>query len=127
LKQIIDTKEAPQAIGPYSQAVKSGRLLLISGQLPIDTETGQLIRNDITSATKKSLENMKAIIEEAGAKMTDIIKTTIFIKDMDNFAAMNEAYQNYFQFEAPARSCVEVCRLPRDADLEIEAIAYISD
>ncbi len=127
MKQIIDTKKAPQAIGPYSQAVRKGKLLFISGQLPIDTETGQLIQNDSVLATQKSLENVKIIVEEAGATMNDIVKTTIFIKNMDDFSMINEAYQHYFEVEPPARSCVEVCRLPKNADLEIEAIAYIGD
>lgn len=127
MKQIINTEKAPQAIGAYSQAVRKGNLLFISGQLPIDTETGQLIENDSALATQKSLENMRAIVEEAGATMNDIIKTTIFIKNMDDFATINEAYQHYFEVEPPARSCIEVCRLPKNADLEIEAIAYIGD
>jgi len=125
MKQIINSKKAPKAIGPYSQAIKAGQLLFISGQLPVNAETGQLVQDSIEAETKQSLENIKAILEEAGAKMTDIVKTTIFIKDMNDFARVNEAYQSYFQTEPPARVCVEVSRLPKDANIEIEAIAYI--
>ncbi|MEL7564434.1 MAG: RidA family protein [Dehalobacterium sp.] len=125
LKQIINSEKAPRAIGPYSQAVQVGKLLFISGQLPLEAATGELIKNDIEAATKKALENIKAIIKEAGAEMTDIAKTTIFLKDINDFSRVNEAYQSFFQLEPPARSCVEVGRLPKDADVEIEAIVYL--
>ncbi|MEL7568540.1 MAG: RidA family protein [Dehalobacterium sp.] len=125
MKRTINSKKAPQAIGPYSQAVQTGQLLYVSGQLPVDAATGQLVQSNIEAETKQVLENIKAIIEEAGAKMADIVKTTIFIKDMNDFQRVNEAYQDYFQTEPPARVCIEVSKLPKDANIEIDAIAYI--
>lgn len=125
MKKIINSLKAPQAIGPYAQAVKAGPLLFVSGQLAMDAETGQLEQSSIEAETKKVLENIKAIVEEAGAKLTDIVKTTIYIKDMNDFQKVNQVYQSYFQSEAPARVCVEVSRLPKDAHVEIEAIAYL--
>lgn len=123
-KQIISTTKAPAAVGPYSQAVKVGNLLFTSGQIPLDPATGELISENITKATERSLENVKAILEEAGTSFEKVIKTTVFVKNMSDFAAVNEVYAKYFQSELPARSCVEV-KLPKDALVEIEVIALV--
>lgn len=124
-KIIINTEKAPAAIGPYSQGVEVGSLLFTSGQVPIDAETGQ-IPQGIEKQTEKSLLNIKGIIESAGAEMNDIIKTTVFITDMNNFSAMNEVYKSFFEEGTyPARSCVEVSRLPKDALVEIEAVVNL--
>jgi len=124
-KIIINTEKAPAAIGPYSQGVEVGSLLFTSGQVPIDAATGQ-IPQGIEKQTEKSLLNLKGIIEAAGAGMNDILKTTVFITDMNNFAAMNEVYKSFFEEGTyPARSCVEVSRLPKDALVEIEAVVNL--
>ncbi|WML36375.1 RidA family protein [Clostridium sp. OS1-26] len=120
-KKIISTTNAPGAVGPYSQAVKVGNLVFTSGQLPLDPVTGELI-GDVKKATEKSLENVKAILEEAGTSLDKVIKTTVFVKNMSDFAAVNEVYAQYFQKDMPARSCVQVV-LPKDALVEIEVIA----
>jgi 2-iminobutanoate/2-iminopropanoate deaminase len=121
-KIIINTDKAPAAIGPYSQGVEVGSMLFTSGQVPIDAETGQ-IPQGIEKQTEKSLLNIQGIIEAAGAGVNDIIKTTVFITDMNNFTAMNEVYKSFFEEGTyPARSCVEVSRLPKDALVEIEAV-----
>lgn len=124
-KQIISTKNAPAAIGPYSQAVKVGNLLYTSGQLPLHPETGEFINDDIKKATERALENVKGILEEAHSSLDKVIKTMVFLSDMNNFAPMNEVYGKYFSDKQPARSCVEVARLPKDALVEIEVIALV--
>jgi 2-iminobutanoate/2-iminopropanoate deaminase len=125
-KEIVYTKLAPGPIGPYSQAIKlNGNLVYTSGQLAIDSATGNFLGGDIKSQTKKVLENVKAILTEAGTDLSKVIKTTVFIKDMNDFTAMNEVYAEFFGKSKPARSTVEVARLPKDALVEIEAIAYI--
>lgn len=124
-KTIISTNKAPAAIGPYSQAVRVGDLLFTSGQIPFVPSTGQLVSKDIREQTKQCLENIRAILEEAGTGFANCIKCTIFIKDMNQFGQINEVYGSYFQDNPPARSCVEVARLPKDVDIEIEAIALI--
>lgn len=124
-KTIINTDKAPVAIGPYSQGVEVGNFLFTSGQIPIDSETGK-IPQGIEKQTEKSLLNIKAIVESAGAGMNDIIKTTVFITDMNNFSAMNEVYKSFFEEGAyPARSCIEVSRLPKDVLVEIEAVVNL--
>lgn len=123
-REIISTTNAPSAIGPYSQGVKVGNIIYTSGQIPVDPQTGEL-ETDIKKATKRSMENVKAILAEAGTTLDNIIKTTIFLKNMDDFAAVNEIYGSYFKENPPSRSCVEVARLPKDAVIEIEAIAII--
>ncbi len=123
MKKIIATDKAPAAIGPYSQGVSAGSLTITSGQLPIDPATGAFAEGGIAGQTRQSLENVKAVLAAAGYEMSDVIKTTVFLSDMNNFAAMNEVYATYFAGEAPARSAVEVARLPKDALVEIEAIA----
>ncbi|WP_055667769.1 RidA family protein [Desnuesiella massiliensis] len=123
-KTVISTQGAPGAIGPYSQAIKVGNLVFTSGQLPINASTGVLVE-DIKEATKTSLENVKAILEEAGTSLDKVVKTLVFLKDMNDFAAVNEVYASYFTENPPARSCVEVARLPKDAKVEIEVIALV--
>ena len=125
-KQTIQTANAPAAIGPYSQAVRAGDLLFISGQIPLDAKSGELVKGGVAEETKKVLENLKAIIEAAGGGLGDVVKTTIFLKDMGNFATVNEVYGTYFPQPFPARATVEVARLPRDVNVEIEAIAKLS-
>lgn len=124
MKQVISTTGAPGAIGPYSQAIKAGNFVYTSGQLPINPVSGELI-DDIKKATEQSLENVKAILEEAGTTMDKVIKTVVFLRDMNDFAAMNEVYGTYFKENAPARSCVQVAKLPKDAVVEIEVIAVV--
>ncbi|WP_053956989.1 RidA family protein [Inediibacterium massiliense] len=124
-KSMIHTNNAPEAIGPYSQAVKVGNFVFTSGQLPVDPKTGELIRGDIQKATRQSLENVAAILKEAGTSMDNVVKTTVFIKDMNEFSKVNEVYGQYFLNDKPARSCIEVARLPKDADVEIEVVAFI--
>ena len=121
-KEIVYTDNAPQAIGPYVQAQIIGDLVFTSGQIPLVPATGELI-TEIKAATKQSLENVKAILEEAGSSLDKVVKTVVFIKNMDDFALVNEDYGEYFVNNKPARSCVEVARLPKDALIEIEAIA----
>lgn len=124
-KEIIFTDKAPKAIGPYSQAIKIGDFLFTSGQLPMDPNTGDLVVGDIQKETQQVLENLKAVVEEAGATLDQVVKTTIFIKDMNQFALINEVYAKFFPNNPPARSCVEVARLPKDVNVEIEAIVAI--
>ena len=124
-KIIISTSNAPAAIGPYSQAVKVGNLLYTSGQLAINISTGELINDDIKKATAQSLNNVKAILEEAGTSLDKVVKTLVFLKDMNDFADMNEVYAQYFTENPPARSCVQAAKLPKDALVEIEVIAIV--
>ena len=126
MTQIIHTEKAPAAIGPYVQAVDLGNLVLTSGQIPVNPATGE-VPADIVAQARQSLENVKAIIEKAGLTAADIVKTTVFVKDLNDFAAVNVEYERFFKENNhpnfPARSCVEVARLPKDVGLEIEAIA----
>jgi len=121
----INTDKAPAAIGPYSQGTKVNNLIFTSGQLPIVPETGELITDDIKKATKQSLDNVLAIVEAAGGKLTDILKVNIYLKNMDDFGAVNEVYADFFKDHKPARSCVQVAKLPKNGDIEIEAIASL--
>ncbi len=123
MKKIINTEKAPGAIGPYSQGISIENLVYTSGQLPIDMATGELELDCIKKATKNSMDNVKAILEEAGTSMDKIIKTTIFVTDLADFADMNEVYGSYFPSNPPARSCVQVAALPKGAKVEIEAVA----
>lgn len=120
----INSSKAPAAIGPYSHSVLAGNLLFVSGQLPIDPANGEMPQ-DVQQQTRQSLENCKAIIEEAGATLNDVVKATIFIKDMNQFGKINEVYAEYFNEHKPARACVEVARLPKDALVEIEMIVFV--
>ena len=124
-KEVIFTDKAPKAIGPYSQAIKFGNILFISGQVPVNPATGELT-GDIKVQTRQVLENIKSILAAAGASASDVVKTTVFLQNLDDFAAINEIYGAYFPKEAPARSTVEVARIPRGALIEIEAIAFIN-
>jgi 2-iminobutanoate/2-iminopropanoate deaminase len=124
-KVIISTENAPSAIGPYSQAVKVGDFLFTSGQIPLNPKTGELVDSDIRAAAKQSLENLKAILEAAGTNLENVVKTVVFLKDINDFAAVNEVYGQYFTIKMPARSAVQVAKLPKDSLVEIEAIALI--
>ncbi|MCX3066791.1 MAG: RidA family protein [Cetobacterium sp.] len=123
MKKIIDTNKAPGAIGPYSQAIEVNGTLYVSGQVPFVPETMIIISEDVKEQTRQSLENVKAILESAGYTLNDVVKAGVFIKDMNDFAAINEVYAEYLGTVKPARACVEVARLPRDAKVEIEVIA----
>ncbi|WP_352420100.1 RidA family protein [Proteiniborus sp.] len=124
-KKTIFTEKAPKAIGPYSQAITVGNMLFTSGQLGINTETGSIVDGTIQDETRQSLNNLKAVLEAAGATLNDVVKTTVFIKDMNQFGLINEVYGEFFSDHKPARSCVEVARLPKDGNVEIEAIAIL--
>ncbi len=123
MKEIISTKKAPAAIGPYSQAVVVGDMIYTSGMIPIIPETGELEGGDITAQARQAISNLIALLEEAGSDARSVVKTTVFIKDMNDFAKVNEVYATFFTDNYPARSCVEVARLPKDVLIEIEAVA----
>ena len=123
MKKIIHTEKAPAALGPYSQAIEINGMLFVSGQIPFVPETMTLISDCVKEQTKQSLENVKAIVEAAGYSMKDVVKAGVFIKDMNDFAAINEVYNEYLGDVKPARACVEVARLPKDVKVEIEVIA----
>lgn len=123
MKRIINTTNAPSAIGPYSQAVEVNGTLYVSGQIPFVPATMQVVSDDVREQTKQSLENVKAIVEAAGYTLADVVKAGVFIKDMNDFAIVNEVYTEYLGDVKPARACVEVARLPRDVKVEIEVIA----
>jgi 2-iminobutanoate/2-iminopropanoate deaminase len=123
VKQIIQTEQAPKAIGPYSQAIKSNGFVFASGQIPINPETGEFVAGGIAEQTEQVIKNLSRVLEAAGSGLNRIVKTTVFLADMEEFAAMNEVYGKFFGAEPPARATVEAARLPRDARVEIEAIA----
>lgn len=123
--KVVDTKKAPGAVGPYSQGMATAGMVFTSGQLPIVPETGEIILDDINQATRQSLENVKAVLDEAGTGLDKVVKVTIYIKDMNDFPEVNKVYEEYFSSHKPARSCVEVARLPKDGRVEIEAIAIL--
>ena len=125
MKQIIATEKAPTAIGPYSQAVVSNGIVFLSGQIPLDPATGQLIEGDVVAQTERVLENIRAVLEAAGSSFDRVLKTTVFLKDMGDFPKMNDVYARYFGVNPPARSTVEAARLPRDVQVEIECIAAV--
>jgi 2-iminobutanoate/2-iminopropanoate deaminase len=125
VKEIISTENAPGAIGPYSQAVKTGNFVFVSGQIPIDPMTGEFVSDEIKEQTEQVLQNLSAILEAAGSRLENVVKTTVFLADMNDFAAMNEIYGRYFSEHKPARATVEAARLPRDARVEIECIALV--
>ena len=124
LKKIIHSKRAPEPIGPYSQAIQLNNLIFASGQVAIDPETGNLINGDVKIQTKRVLENLRAVLEEAGASLDTVVKTTIYLKQMDDFEVVNEIYAGYFNRSLPARSTIEVARLPKDVLIEIDCIAH---
>lgn len=126
-KEIISTINAPAAIGPYSQAIRVGNLVFTSGQLPLVPSTGELVKYDIKKATVQCLENIKSILDEAGTSFDKVVKTMVFLRDMEDFEDMNEIYSKYFAVKQPARSCVEVAKLPKNAPIEIEVIALVTE
>ena len=123
MKQVIQTNNAPQALGPYSQAILANDTLYVSGQIAINPATGELVNGTVEEQTRRVLENVKAIVEAAGMTLDNVVKTGVFIKNMDDFAAINAIYAQYFVGATPARACVEVARLPKDVLIEMEAIA----
>ncbi len=124
-KKVIQTEAAPKAIGPYSQAIQAGSFLFLSGQIPLDPKTGELVKGDIREQTRQVLDNLKGILNSQKLEMKDVVKITIFLKNIGNFTQVNEVYATYFPSSPPARSTIEVAKLPRDAEIEIEAIALI--
>ncbi len=124
-KEIIATTAAPQAIGPYSQAVRIGNFLFLSGQIPINPESGELVTSSFEAQVRQIFSNIQAVLKAAGADFSNVVKTTVFLKDIENFVEMNGIYAEFFSENPPARSAVEVARLPKDVDIEIEVIAVI--
>jgi len=125
MKRVIATDQAPKAIGPYSQAIVWNGMAFLSGQIPLDPATGQIVEGDVAVQTGRVLENLKAVLEAAGSSFDKVLKTTVFLKDMDDFPSMNEVYGRYFAMEPPARATVEAARLPRDVKVEIECVAAV--
>lgn len=125
MKQVVETSRAPRAIGAYSQAIIANGFVFTSGQVPFDPTSGELVKGDIKAQTKQVMTNIGAILEAAGTSLNNVVKTTVFLKDMNDFAAMNEVYGSYFHDSLPARSTVQAARLPRDVDVEIEAVALV--
>jgi 2-iminobutanoate/2-iminopropanoate deaminase len=125
VREAVSTPSAPLAIGPYSQAVRAGSLLFVSGQIALDPQTGKMVEGDLAAQTHRVLQNLGAILESAGASFDNVVRTTVYLADMDDFPAMNEIYGTYFSAPAPARATVQAARLPRDARLEIDVIASI--
>jgi len=123
-KSVISTNNAPAAIGPYSQAIKAGNLVFVSGQIPIVPATGEILRGDIKLQTRQALENLKHILEAAGSCIDNVVKTTVFMKDLNDYTSINDVYKEFFANKPPARAPVQAARLPRDVGVEIEAIAF---
>jgi len=123
MKQAVSSPGAPKAIGPYSQAVRAGQLLFVSGQVPLDPATGQLVEGDIAAQTRRVFDNLGAVLKAGGRSFADVVRTTVFLADMNDFAAVNEVYGTYFTEPYPARATVQVARLPKDARVEIDVIA----
>lgn len=126
-KDVISTSQAPAAIGPYSQAIRCGHLVFVSGQIPIDPATGQVVKGDITVQTEQVMKNLAAILEAAGSSFSQVLKTTVYLKEMDEFAKMNEVYARFLGDRSPARATVQVARLPRDVRVEIEVVGTTED
>jgi len=123
MKQAVSSPDAPKAIGPYSQAVRAGQLLFVSGQVPLDPATGQIVSGDIAAQTRRVFDNLGAVLKAGGRSFADVVRTTVFLADMNDFAAVNEVYGTYFSEPYPARATVQVARLPKDARVEIDLIA----
>ncbi|MHA1304161.1 MAG: RidA family protein [Candidatus Heimdallarchaeaceae archaeon] len=123
-KKVIQTDKAPTPVGPYSQAIHAGNFLFISGQIPVDIDSGEIVYGDVPKATRLILQSIKAILEEAGFTLEDVVRCTVFLKDMDKFSEMNDVYAEFFTNNPPARAAVQVAKLPKDVDVEISAIAY---
>ena len=127
MKQVVKTGRAPEAIGPYSQAIKAGGFVFVSGQIPIDPETGQFVPGGIAEQTRQVMNNVAAVLDAAGSDLQLVVKTSVFLADMGEFAAMNEVYGKFFSDAPPARATVQAGRLPRDARVEIEAVALLRE
>ena len=127
MRQVVKTGRAPEAIGPYSQAIKAGGFVFVSGQIPIDPETGQFVSGGIAEQTRQVMKNLAAVLDAAGSDLQLVVKTSVFLADMEEFAAMNEVYGKFFGDEPPARATVQAVRLPRDARVEIEAVALLRE
>lgn len=125
-KVVISTTNAPAAVGPYSQATKFDQLVFVSGQLPIDPQNGEIVKGGIETQTRQALKNLNDVLLASGASLITVLKTTIFINNMNDFTKINDVYSEFFNTDPPARSCVEVSKLPKDALIEIEAIAYVN-
>jgi 2-iminobutanoate/2-iminopropanoate deaminase len=125
MREAVATDDAPKAIGPYSQAVRAGSLLFLSGQIPLDPATGEMIQGDIAAQTERVFRNLEAILHAAGATFDNVVRTTVYLADMNDFAAMNDVYGRYFSPPAPARATVQAARLPKDARVEIDLIAAV--
>ena len=125
MRQAIQTQDAPQAIGPYSQAVKAGDLLFVSGQIPLDPSTGEMVKGDIKAQTEQVMKNIASILAAANVSFDHVVRTTIFLADLNDFAVVNKIYGNYFKTPEPARAAFQVARLPKDARVEIDAIALL--
>jgi 2-iminobutanoate/2-iminopropanoate deaminase len=125
VRTAISTPAAPKAIGPYSQAIRAGSLLFVSGQIPIDPATGQMVDGDVAAQTRRVFQNLQAILEAAGTSLDAVVRSTVYLADMNDFAAMNEVYGTFFSAPAPARATVQAARLPRDARVEIDVIASL--
>ncbi|MBA2377940.1 MAG: RidA family protein [Blastocatellia bacterium] len=125
MKETVSTQKAPGAIGPYSQAIKANGMVFCSGQIPIDVATGEFVSDDVAEQTEQVLTNLSAVLEAAGANLGDVVKTTVFLADMADFAVMNEVYAKYFSENKPARATVQAARLPKDARVEIDCIAVV--
>jgi 2-iminobutanoate/2-iminopropanoate deaminase len=123
MKQAVSSPDAPKAIGPYSQAVRAGQLLFVSGQVPLDPATGQIVAGDISAQTRRVFDNLGAVLKAGGRSFADVVRTTVFLADMNDFAAVNDVYGSYFSDPYPARATVQVARLPKDARVEIDLIA----
>jgi 2-iminobutanoate/2-iminopropanoate deaminase len=123
MKQAVSSPDAPKAIGPYSQAVRAGQLLFVSGQVPLDPATGQIVSGDIAAQTRRVFDNLGAVLKAGGRSFADVVRTTVFLADMNDFATVNEVYGTYFSEPYPARATVQVARLPKDARVEIDVIA----
>jgi 2-iminobutanoate/2-iminopropanoate deaminase len=123
MKQAVSSPDAPKAIGPYSQAVRAGQLLFVSGQVPLDPATGQIVSGDIAAQTRRVFDNLGAVLKAGGRSFADVVRTTVFLADMNDFATVNEVYGTYFSEPYPARATVQVARLPKEARVEIDVIA----
>jgi 2-iminobutanoate/2-iminopropanoate deaminase len=125
MREVIATPDAPQAIGPYSQAIRAGGFVFVSGQIPLDPATGQVVTGDTAAQTARVLNNLEAVLKAAGSSLAKVVRTTVYLKDLTEFAAVNEAYAIFFPLDAPARATVEVARLPKDVRVEIDCIALV--
>lgn len=124
-REAIQTENAPAAVGPYSQAIRFGDMIICSGQIPIDPQSGELLTGEVQAQTHRVMKNLQAVLEAAGAGLSKVVRTTIFLSNMDDFGKVNEVYASYFEEPFPARACVEVSRLPKGVDVEIDAIAVL--